>query len=253
MASNLLLWYYLEIEYFFRENSVYRKSKRERRFLYKELVHFLMRQYKIERSESYALSLIVGGIISLSIHAAFNIEKGIILCTYPILTVVYHSIITFFWKIKMSKLIRFKAKFFPIHNKLEYRINTKNHGGKLLFNLYYESYLAMTESFGDIQYSSNSDEEKLKRMCFNFIDDVKKSISATDKKFDELSIEQKELIKLEWSITGGHTGKLSFAEDFPHTQYTRMYFFYSFEWKKKGCKVKCIVLSEPECYLLEVA
>ena len=51
MASNVLLWYYLELEYFFKKNWVNTKSKRERRILFREKAHFLKRQYKIERSE----------------------------------------------------------------------------------------------------------------------------------------------------------------------------------------------------------
>jgi hypothetical protein len=253
MASNVLLWYYLELEYFFKKNWVNTKSKRERRILFREKAHFLKRQYKIERSESYALSLIVGFIISLSIVVAYDLERWLVLGAYPIVTLVHHSIITFFWKVKTINLIRFKSKFFPIDQKFEYRINSNKNDGKLLFDLYYETYLGMTDSFGHLEYSRSSDEEQLKRRCFDLIDDVKKSINITDKNFDDLSIEQKELIKSEWSITGGYKGKLSFAKDFPHTQYSRFYLFYSIEWKKIGCIVKCVVLSEPECYLLELA
>lgn len=250
MLSNLLLWLYLEIEYFLKKNWLNTKLKHERKSIFEEQLHFLKRQYKIERENSWALSAIFGWIIFLSFYVAYDLESW--LPAFPIILGLHHSIITFFWKLKLIKQIRFKSEFFPLDQKFKYRIKTINQAERL-FNLYYESYLGMTYSIGDIEYTKRSDEEELKRQCFDLIDDVKKSINATDKKYDDLTIGQKELIKVEWSITGGHRGELSFAKDFWHTQYSRWYLFYAIEEKKIGCNVKCVVLSKTECYLLELA
>jgi hypothetical protein len=235
-----------------------RSRRRLRRLKFEVYRHFLQRQVESERSQYQIVSLTVGFFLAMVYVLTPPYSTGfylyfLFLGIGLIAAFAHFVVMTFFWKVKLLDQIRFKSKFLPVDEKLVYRIKTSTISKGPLFNLYFESYYGMTK---DAQIKGS---EKLKDLCFYLIDDVRHKINASDKKFADLSSEQKDLLNVEWTIDGGNVGKFNFAGSYPHTQSTWWYVFYSivektsWESPQNGCKVKCIVLTEPECYLLELA
>ena len=257
-----MLWGYLELSYKLNVTWLTEESQLGRKKRFKQIKHFLDREYPKDGS-IYAWSVLFGGltgiIFNVLIFEAHDWTIGALgLFIGFVFGIAHLTISNFSWKFKMLKRIQFKREILPLDEKYIYEINdltSKYHGPP--YKLFFDNHLGLQNSI-----LSNDENESLKSLCFEHIEELRTVLNSDVKKYSELKASTKELFEVEWTIHnrlkyGGDNIRWHFSGGY-HIFWNSAQLFYYIEkpysWeRRKIWSVKFVVLSWPECYLLKLA
>lgn len=261
MISTTMLWGYLELSYKLNVTWLTVEGKKLRKQRFEQVKHFLKREYPKDGNIS-GWSVLFGGLTGiifnvLIIEAHDWISGAIGLFIGFVFGIAHLTISNFSWKVKMLKRIQFKREILPLDEKYVYDINDldSKRWPRAPYNLFFEHDLGLQNSI-----LSNDAKENLKSLCFDYIEELRTVLNSDVKKYSELKNSTKELFEVEWSIHKHFKyGGSYIRHRFPaYAQWNSAQLFYSigetYSWEQhpKTWRVRFVVLSLPECFLLKL-